>query len=411
MRSSSGLGILLKSLKRPMMVLRLAISMPSVAVLSRKTSSNSASGKFARAHQVLDRELQRKERILELVGKPSRQFAPCGHALALHQPLALARELFRHVIEAARQHAHFVVSAFRHARIPVAARHLFGGVRQLLDRPRDARRDPQAEDDGQQNSACRDAIGDGADMLLRLDHAAARERATMSTASTLPVSFFQRNRGGVDAVFAPVCQIEEWRLLAGRSAARIQSAAGSERRRGRRRWRRSSAWDRRPRRSSHWADWFASELDSAFVVEAHLHSRRDRQIGEEALVERLPPTRRNGGLRAAESARTANSPRALAAIGQLFALQECGFARGGCSGFRIAEARRPLRRADDVAIGPHDLEKVELRILRHGLRFGQIRRGIAGLHESRKAMARARSLAARRSTAAATSAERCWNSR
>ena len=46
MRSSSGLGILLKSLKRPMMVFRLAISMPRVAVLSRKTSSNSDSGSW-----------------------------------------------------------------------------------------------------------------------------------------------------------------------------------------------------------------------------------------------------------------------------------------------------------------------------------------------------------------------------
>jgi hypothetical protein len=59
-RSSSGLGILLKSLKRPMMVFRLAISMPRVCVLSRKTSSNSAGGNAARAHQVLDGELQRE---------------------------------------------------------------------------------------------------------------------------------------------------------------------------------------------------------------------------------------------------------------------------------------------------------------------------------------------------------------
>ena len=65
----------------------------------------------ARAHQVLDRELQREERILELVRQPARQFAPCGHALALHQAVALAGELLCHVIEAARQHAHFVAPA------------------------------------------------------------------------------------------------------------------------------------------------------------------------------------------------------------------------------------------------------------------------------------------------------------
>ena len=56
---------------------------------------------------------------------------------------------------------------------------------------------------------------------------------------------------------------------------------------------------------------------------------------------------------------------------------------------RITEARRPLRGADDIAIRTDDLKKVELRILRHGLRLGQIRRGVAGLHELEGHAARA----------------------
>ncbi len=76
-----------------MMVFRFAISVPRVAVLSRKTSSNSAGGKCARADQILDGELQREERILELVRQPPRQLAPCGHALALHQSVALAQRV------------------------------------------------------------------------------------------------------------------------------------------------------------------------------------------------------------------------------------------------------------------------------------------------------------------------------
>ena len=145
-------------------------------MLSRKTSSNSACRQFARAHQILDRQLQREERILEFVRQAPGQFAPRGHALALHQPLALAGELLGHVVEAARQHAHLVAarrSGTRASQLPLG--HFFGRARQLLDGPRDARRNPQAEDDGQQNAAGGHAIGNGADVLLRLDHAGARD--------------------------------------------------------------------------------------------------------------------------------------------------------------------------------------------------------------------------------------------
>src|SRR5262249_41717900 len=44
---------------------------------------------LARAKKVLDRQLKRKQWILELVGQASRQFPPCGDALGLHQPLLL----------------------------------------------------------------------------------------------------------------------------------------------------------------------------------------------------------------------------------------------------------------------------------------------------------------------------------
>jgi hypothetical protein len=90
MRSNSGLGILLKSLKRPMMVLRFAISMPSVAGALAEDLVKFGFRQSAGPHQILDGQLHGKERILEFMSQPPGQFAPRGHALALHQPLALA---------------------------------------------------------------------------------------------------------------------------------------------------------------------------------------------------------------------------------------------------------------------------------------------------------------------------------
>ncbi len=249
-RSSSGFGILLKSLKRPMIVFRFAISVASVAVLSRKTSSNSAAGRFARTHQILDRELQREERILELVRQPARQFAPCGHALALHQAVALARQLLRHVIEAARQHAHLVAPALRHAHIPIAAGHLLGRMRQLLDGPRDARRNPEAERDGQQNAARRHAIGDGANVLLRLDHAAARDGHHQHR-HHVALLVLERDRRRVQAVFAPASRIDDAAHLLAGFARGVDQALDSGSRRRMRRWRRAAAQDRKPPEREH----------------------------------------------------------------------------------------------------------------------------------------------------------------
>ena len=47
-----------------------------------------------RPHQILHRELQREQRILQLVRQPPRQFAPRRHALGLHQSFFL-RQQFR----------------------------------------------------------------------------------------------------------------------------------------------------------------------------------------------------------------------------------------------------------------------------------------------------------------------------
>jgi hypothetical protein len=102
------------------------------------------------------------------------KFAPGGDALGLHQALALADQLARHVIEAARQHANLVAPAFGNARLPVAAatssaaaancsmgRETRAAIHRLHAMARECRR-------------CH-AVGDGANVLLRLNHAAARD--------------------------------------------------------------------------------------------------------------------------------------------------------------------------------------------------------------------------------------------
>ena len=85
----------------------------------------------------------------------------------------------------------------------------------------------------------------------------------------------------------------------------------------------------------------------------------------------------DGGLGAANGADSKDAE-SRGAVGQVFALEKCGCGcRGG--GLGIAEARRPLRGADDVAVGADDLKEIELRVLGEGLRFREIGRGVAGL--------------------------------
>ncbi len=75
-----------------MMVFRLLISASRVDVLSRKTSSN-ISGDFCfRAQQILDRDLQREQRILQLMRQAARQFAPCRYPLGLHGAIFLLEQ-------------------------------------------------------------------------------------------------------------------------------------------------------------------------------------------------------------------------------------------------------------------------------------------------------------------------------
>ena len=97
------------------------------------------------ALEILDRGLQREERILQLVRQAPRQFAPRGHALGLHQLLALLGQLRGHAIERARKLADFVAPANVHARAPIPFRHFARPFGQFAHRARHARRAPPTQ--------------------------------------------------------------------------------------------------------------------------------------------------------------------------------------------------------------------------------------------------------------------------
>ena len=105
------------------------------------------------SHQVFHRQLQWKQRILQFMRKPSCQFTPCRHALALHQPLALLLQLRRHAVEGFGKIGNLSACALRiHAHVPVSCRNLSRSRRQFHDRTRHAPGDPQTHRNRQQDS-------------------------------------------------------------------------------------------------------------------------------------------------------------------------------------------------------------------------------------------------------------------
>src|SRR5262249_17954627 len=75
---------------------------------------------LAGADEVLYGDLQRKERILQLVGQAASQFPPRSYALALHQALPLRNQLLGHLVEGGGQLADFVFRAGLNADVPIA---------------------------------------------------------------------------------------------------------------------------------------------------------------------------------------------------------------------------------------------------------------------------------------------------
>ncbi len=102
-----------------------------------------SSGRLPRLH-LLDRQPDRRQRVLQLVRGLARQRLPARHPRQVHQPFAALLELIGHVVERVDGARHFV--ARRDARPltrlqpprPVAAGKIGERRGELLDRPADA---------------------------------------------------------------------------------------------------------------------------------------------------------------------------------------------------------------------------------------------------------------------------------
>ena len=131
--ANAGAGIFANSLKPPTTVFRLA----KPVVQRRQTLVEDLLELLRRQRsgppEVVDRETQREERILQLVREPPRQLPPCGDAFGLDQPFALLDQLSGHVVERLRQLADLSGAVHAsHANAPVARGDLPRGIGNLL---------------------------------------------------------------------------------------------------------------------------------------------------------------------------------------------------------------------------------------------------------------------------------------
>ena len=108
---------------------------------------------LARALQIFHGQLEREERIFQFVREPPRQFAPRGDAFGLHQAFALLGKLARHFVERLGKLADFIARMNLDARLPAPCGDFAGARGKLLDRARDARRNPPAQNQSQEDHA------------------------------------------------------------------------------------------------------------------------------------------------------------------------------------------------------------------------------------------------------------------
>ena len=131
----------------------MASSAFSVAVDSLNTSRNCLCFQLPRALHIFHGDLQREQRIAQLMRQAPRQFAPGGYALGLHQAFFLLRERLRHIVESRSPVARFHrVPRTSDARVPAPCGDFTRAFGQLFNRPGDARRNPQADQQSHQQS-------------------------------------------------------------------------------------------------------------------------------------------------------------------------------------------------------------------------------------------------------------------
>ena len=151
------------------MVFKFEISASSVDELSRKNFLELLRTLLPRPHQVLHRQLQGEQWILEFVRQAPRQFAPGRDPLGLHQAFPLLEKFSRHTIEGFGQGSQFVGRIHGNTRVPVSRRHLPRRLRQLFNRSRDPGRGPSAEQNGENEADAPRQQGGRANAIAQLN--------------------------------------------------------------------------------------------------------------------------------------------------------------------------------------------------------------------------------------------------
>jgi len=149
-RCNCGCGIFENSLKQPITDLRFEISASRVSHfrgILRRTVRTVRPG----AHQVLNRELKRKQWILQLMRQPTRQFAPSRDSLRLYQTFSLRQQFSRHRLNDRPVALLHRCREFR-PRVPMPGATFWAARAIALPAAHPASR-PTAQQDGQDNSA------------------------------------------------------------------------------------------------------------------------------------------------------------------------------------------------------------------------------------------------------------------
>ena len=143
------------------------------------------------------------------MGEAAGQFAPCGDAFGLHQALALLGELARHFVEGLGELADFIARVNGDARFPAAGGHFARARGKLLDRARDARRNPPAQDQPEQNHAAADQQRQRANEIEHLHQVLART-SDQQHGQQIAVAAGERN--GVE-IFGDSCRDPKSELI------------------------------------------------------------------------------------------------------------------------------------------------------------------------------------------------------
>ncbi len=282
------------------------------------------------------------------MGQATRELAPGGNAFGNHQTLLLLGELARHFVERSGELADFVARSDVDARFPMTGGNLASARGQRLHRPRDSPRHPPGQADCQENPDTAHHQSNVADKARQQDEVAARA-AHEQDAEQFIVAAEQRD--GVKSLRTGSVGSELHRLG---QRARVLADLCEE-------WSQAVGLHRRER-----AGGIAERAGDEALLEVSVEQRAcalgQDERAQKVFIESQPTDEKE--MFFSDADRAHGRERQGHAVGQLFAAEE----RAGAFPIRlpadplvgIAEARGPLRGADQLAVVRHNFEEVKM---------------------------------------------------